>query len=329
VAAKRAAGQLDLFVTVIGDVPLRDDREAMSVPMVSLAKGKRTQPIRWRSSDGEREVTVTASASHGMATIWDLDVVIWAVSQLNKAVDEGRTVSPTLRFQPHDLLKAIRREVGGGDYADLEEALRRLKGTVVETNIRTTGRRRREMFSLLDDWSHVMDEEAGRSLGMTLTLPRWIFEGVKHHEVLAIVPEYFNLTSGIARWLYRLARRHAGKQEAGWRFTMAELHARSGSVQPMKEFARAIRGIVAGPGIPEYRLSLVVGQQGDAVLVMVRDPQKVQVPQRRDLVRIGLEPPACSGDEHGGSPADPHGVSPAKTRGITRQKRSQGTDPAT
>ena len=33
--------QLDLFVALIGDVPFRDEREAMSAPLVALSKNKR------------------------------------------------------------------------------------------------------------------------------------------------------------------------------------------------------------------------------------------------------------------------------------------------
>jgi plasmid replication initiation protein len=86
----RDRGQLDLFVAFVGDVPLRDEREGMSIPLVSLSKNKRTVPIEWKSSDGERWVQVTANATHGMATIWDVDVLIWAVSQINAAVEAGR-----------------------------------------------------------------------------------------------------------------------------------------------------------------------------------------------------------------------------------------------
>jgi plasmid replication initiation protein len=61
---------IDLFVA-FGDVPLRDDREGMSVPLVSLSKNKRTAPIVWASAsaDHARYVRVTANATHGMATI--------------------------------------------------------------------------------------------------------------------------------------------------------------------------------------------------------------------------------------------------------------------
>ena len=46
--------QLDLFVTFVGDVPLRDERESMSLPLVSLSKRKRLKPIEWTSNDGKR-----------------------------------------------------------------------------------------------------------------------------------------------------------------------------------------------------------------------------------------------------------------------------------
>jgi plasmid replication initiation protein len=276
------------FVAVLGDVPLRDDREGMSVPMVSLSKGKRTAPIEWRSSDGKRYVRVTADATHGMATIWDWDVLIWAASQINAAVEAGQPPSEIIRFQPHDMLKAIGRGVSGRDYQELEAALRRLKGTNVETNIRIGNSRHVEMFGLLVGWTHITDEATGRSEGMTLTLSWWIYQGALKQDVLAIPPAYFDLSSGIARWLYRLARRHGGKQATGFRFTMQELHARSGSPQPMKDFARAIRAIARGQGLPEYRLDLIQGQHGDEVLTMVRDPAKGVTTQRRDLTRTRL-----------------------------------------
>ncbi len=314
------AKQLDLFIALIGDVPLRDDLEGMSVPLVSLAKGKRMAPIEWASTDGARWLRVSPNAVHGMATIWDWDVLIWSISQLNAAVEAGEPTSPTLRFQPHDMLKAIGRGVGGDDYKSLEAALNRLAGTLVETNIRAGETRRKSSFHLLERWSHNVDEATGRSKGMTLELPSWVFDSVvKRRDVLSVAPAYFDLSSGIARWLYRLARRHAGKQSAGWRFTMKALHQRSGSTRAMKDFAIAVRKIVAGQGVPEYRLELVEGQAGDEVLVMTRDRDRVGLPQRRDLARVGLPASKRSGDEHGGSRAAEHGGSRAKTRRITRQ----------
>ena len=37
---KRDRRQLDLFVSFVGDVPFRDERESMSLPMLALGKRK-------------------------------------------------------------------------------------------------------------------------------------------------------------------------------------------------------------------------------------------------------------------------------------------------
>ena len=196
----------------------------MSMPLCSLSKRKRIKPIEWTSSDRKRWVKVTAPAESGIATIWDLDIVLWAISQLNEAVERDAAVGHSIRFQAYDLLKATGRHTGGKNYAELEMALRRLTGTVIETSIRADKRRGKAMFHWVEAWSHDLDQD-GRSKGMTITVPDWIYQAVVvDRSVLAISPKYFEITSGIGRWLYRLARRHAGKQPNGWRFTMKDLH---------------------------------------------------------------------------------------------------------
>jgi plasmid replication initiation protein len=287
----RDPAQLDLFWAFTGEVPLRDDREAMVLPLVSLAKQKRTKPIEWRAADGSRWVRVTANATHGMATIWDLDVVVWLVSQLNAFAEKGEVPPRTLRFRPHDMLRSIGRDVGGDHYRELEAALNRLRGTMIETNVRLpqTSMRRKAGFGWIDDWSHEIDDTTGRSRGMAITASAWIWEGVaKHRDVLAIPPAYFDITSGLGRWLYRLARRHAGKQATGWRWTFRHLHERSGSTQAFGEFSRDLRRLIAADKLPEYRLEEVDGQRGDAVLWAVRDPARIGLPQARTLRRITL-----------------------------------------
>jgi plasmid replication initiation protein len=285
--------QLDFFVAYAGDVPLRDDREAMSLPLVSLAKKKRVSPIEWQSPDGAAWVKVTCSPEYGMATIYDLDIILWAVSQLNEAVERGSETSPVLSFYPYDLLKAIRRDVGGRNYELLKEALTRLRNTTIKTNIRTTGRKKEAVFGWLEGWHAEEDEATGQSKGMRIILPHWLYQAVvKERTVLAVSPEYFELTSGLARWLYRLARRHAGKQATGWRFTLRHLWERSGTTQRFGDFARDVRKVVEADGLPEYRVQLLEGQHGDEVVWMVRDPARCGLPQRRELQNIRLPPHA-------------------------------------
>jgi plasmid replication initiation protein len=259
-----------------------------------------------------------------MASIWDFDVVIWAVSQVRAAKQRGQHPRRKIRFQAYDMLRSIGRDTGGTDYKQLEAALNRLAGTLVETNIRAPAGQRKETFHLLDAWKHVTDG-AGCSKHMTLALPDWLFRGaLDDRDVLRVSPNYFGIPSGLGRWIYRLARRHGGNQEPGWRFRMEELHARSGSTQPLNQFARDLRKIMA-KGVPEYALTVVRGQTGEEAVHMVRNPDKTELPQRRDFARIEL--PRCGshrGITHrndGASPTGRHGVSPTKARGITHRKR--------
>lgn len=285
--AKRDQRQGDLFVSFVGDVPFRDERESMSMPMVSLAKRKRVKPIEWTSADGRAWVRVTANQTFGMASIWDLDIVLWAISQLNEAVEQGLSTSPTISFHPYDLLRSIGREVGGDHYRRLEAALERLRATTVETSVRADDRRKKAMFGWIEAWTHEIEDATGQSKGMTLTMPRWIYHAVtEERAVLAVPPEYFALTSGLERWLYRLARRHAGKQPAGWRFTMRQLHERSGSSQSLADFARDLRKVIGRNRLPEYHVEISKGQRGDELVVMVRDPARVGLPQKRTLQRL-------------------------------------------
>lgn len=73
---------------------------------------------------------------------------------------------------------------------------------------------------------------------------------------LTIDPAYFSLTGGIERWLYRVARKHAGRQPRGWLFEFAHLHAKSGSQVRVSDFALQIRRIAARQPLPGYKLRI-------------------------------------------------------------------------
>src|SRR3546814_8832310 len=81
----------DLFIPLMNDLPLKDQREVMERPFLSLQKRKRLKPIEYRSPDGEAWVKVEAMPAYGMATIWDADILIWAASVLNRMRSEEHT----------------------------------------------------------------------------------------------------------------------------------------------------------------------------------------------------------------------------------------------
>lgn len=229
------SGQLDLFRALPGDMAPRDAQDLMAHPFFSLAKSRRTVPIDFRS--GEVTVRVEGTLEHGIATIWDADILIWAASQLVEARDAGIPTSRLMRATPYQILRFIGRGTSLRDYQRLKAALDRLQSTSVATSIRETTGRRLHRFSWINEWKELAASD-GRPLGIELILPDWFYSGVLDQAlVLTIDPAYFRLTGGIERWLYRLVRKHGGKQKDGWQFDFRHLYRKSGS-------SRAIRTLL-------------------------------------------------------------------------------------
>ena len=265
---------LDPFNALSGDVPPRDQRDLMAHPFFSLSKSRRVAPIHFKA--GDVELQVYAVAEHGMATIWDADVLIWAASQILAAEDRGLPTSRFFRFTPYQLLNAIGRTTGARSYFLIKGALTRLQSTVVRTTIRHGEHWRRQQFSWINEWEELA-ARSGRVEGMEFVLPEWLYQGIIDRRlVLAIDPDYFRLTGGIERWLYRIARKHAGRQTHGWRFELRHLHAKSGSQARYSDFAIDVRAIARRQPLPGYLLAIERG--ADAVeLVHIRPVENLCV----------------------------------------------------
>ncbi|MCW6530744.1 replication initiator protein A [Sphingomonas sp. MMSM20] len=247
-------GQLDLFRSIPGPIAARDAQDLMAWPFFSLAKSRRTAPIDFRM--GATWISVEAVPEHGMATIWDADILIWAASQLVEARDAARPTSRLMATTPHEILTYIGRGTGRDNYDRLKAALDRLQSTTVATSIRQQHQRRRHRFSWINEWKERLDP-AGRPRGIELILPDWFYAGVLDRSlVLTIDRAYFGLTGGLERWLYRIVRKHGGRQSGGWSFDFAHLHLKSGVLSPLKRFAFELRGIVRRQPLPGYTLSI-------------------------------------------------------------------------
>lgn len=274
-AAKRAINeQFDLFLPYLADLPLRDQREMMERPFFSLAKTKRIKAIEYTSPDGKLWVNVSSNPQFGMATIWDADILIYCASMLADMQRRGVNDIPrTLHIMPYDLLRAIGRPTTGRAYELLGQALDRLVSTTVKTNIRAENRRE-ATFSWLDGWTQLVDERTERSRGMTLELSNWFWEGVlMKGGVLSIDRAYFDITGGRERWLYRVARKHAGGAgEGGFAISMPTLFEKSGAEGPYRRFKFEIIKIAAKNALPGYQLSIEDGEgRKEPMLRMRRD----------------------------------------------------------
>lgn len=244
----------------------------MAWPFFSLAKSRRVRPIQFEM--GAVSIQVEATPEHGMATIWDADILIWAASQIVEARDAGRSTSRAMATTPHEILTFTRRGTSVHHYDRLKAALDRLQSTTIATSIRQPSERRRHRFSWINEWKERLDWR-GRPLGLELILPDWFYEGVIDRGlVLTIDRAYFGLTGGLERWLYRLVRKHGGHQPGGWSFDLSHLYLKSGILSPRKQFAYDLRRIVANQSLPGYTLTLEItyGRERLKFVAIPEDP---------------------------------------------------------
>ena len=261
----------DFFIADILDWALKDDRHSMEHPMFSLSK-KPDKRIRRYEHNGIN-VTVTPSVL-GLATIWDKDILLYCISVLVEALNQGRKdVSRTVRLTAYDLLVTTNRTTGGRSYEEFKAALERLRGTSITTNISTNGMRQSRGFGLIDNWEIVERSPAnGRMVAVEVSLNKWLYNAIVACEVLTLNRDYFRLSGGLERRLYELARKHCGNQ-AKWKVSMEVLHKKSGSQATLVKFREMVKRAVAGDSLPDYRLSY--DQPADHVVFYSKDTTKL------------------------------------------------------
>ena len=273
--------QADFFVPSLYDVGGRDNRSIMDVAVFRLSKtDKRAgEVIRYELPDGYVEVK---AGPDGMASVWDYDIVLMMVSHLTEAMNryrDGKADKPGKTFRPHvsDILKFARRGDGSRQVEEVERALDRLKGTTIKTVRERTGANGRKMREveaegLINRYSVLSRTDSDRVSAVEIEAPQWIYQeivGGKQPDVLTVHPDYFLIDPGIGRFVYRLARRAAGKGAAKWSFQT--IYERSGSTGTFKEFCRILRKIIAANDLPEYDLREETGQSGPQLIMTSRD----------------------------------------------------------
>lgn len=268
--------QLMFFVPTIYDAPLKDDVHLMDVAPFSLSKKANKGIIKYELKDSL--ITIEGGAESGLATVFDYDIFLNMVSHLADEVqkyrrDEAKGLRPSLppkTYRPNasHILKFCRRSDGGKSYEDLEAALDRLSNTTIKV-VNLSGGKRRQVDSrpMISGYSVVSRTGANKIETIEISIPDWVYTSVVRNEktlpLLTLHQDYFLISSGLGRFIYRLARKAAGKTEAT--YSLKELHKRSGSSQEFRKFAYDLREFItrtlAFP-MPEYDLALEEGRDG-------------------------------------------------------------------
>ena len=248
--------QGDFFVCDIFDAVPKGDMAPMEHPLFSLST-KPDRGIRRYEHNGIF-VEITPSVL-GLATIHDRDVLIFAISQIMAALNVGKEVSQILRFKAYDLLNATNRVTDDRGYEGLKAALDRLSGTRINTNIITGDVEVTKGFGLIESYEIARATREGRMQEVEIKLSDWVFNAIRHNEVLTLHRDYFRLRKPLERRMYELARKHCGKQTE-WKISLELLRKKCGSASTEKEFKRLIHNIVEQDAehshMPDYAVFL-------------------------------------------------------------------------
>jgi plasmid replication initiation protein len=276
--------QLMFFVPTIYDAPIKDDVNLMDVAPFSLSKKANKGVLKYELKDSL--ITIEGGAESGLATVFDYDIFLNMVSylaeevqQFRKAEKAGRRPNlPPKTYRPSasHILKFCRRSDGGKSYEDLEAALDRLANTTIKV-VNLAGGKRRQVDSrpLIGGYSVVSRTGANKIDTVEITIPDWVYTSVVRNEktlpLLTLHSDYFLISSGLGRFIYRLARKATGSTGRA-EYGVKALHERSGSAQEFRKFAYDLREFVARTQafpMPGFDLSFRDGRD-EPVLCMVQ-----------------------------------------------------------
>ncbi len=199
---------------------------------------------------------ITPSAT-GLPTIRDKDVWLYCVSWLANAMFDERhkDLSRNLRFTARDFLDFSKRGNGGAQYDGLVQALDRLAGSKITTNIPPPA----EIKESGDSFNFIRYEAEldrdGRIDEVNIELPERLYHfATEWTHVCAMHPDYFMLTP-LHRLIYILAKIHCGVWQP-WAVPLNELHRLAGCSSPLRKFKNSVQELLKDNSIPEYRLEM-------------------------------------------------------------------------
>lgn len=263
IATTAAVAQQDLFLL---DSPLhgeiRGERSLMAFPFFALSKNAWMKPLSYQADKVSIEVRPSAS---GVATIYDKEIVLYIASLMAAKIEAGEEVAQDFVFTAHDLFTVTGSNQSARSYGRLSEALERLQGTQIKTNIEAGGEGEEGFFSWLSEaklhYTHTRGGER-RLKAVKARLCDWLYRAILlDRHVLDYASAYFQL-GPIERRIYEVARSTGDGK--GLDVDLAAFRLQIGYQNPLANFRAALRQIAQADIIPGYHLELVetVAQSG-------------------------------------------------------------------
>ena len=262
------APQGDLFrldSPLLGEI--RGERSLMAFPFFALAKTAWMKPLTYRTDTVSIEVRPSAS---GVATIYDKEIVLYIASLMAAKLEAGEQVGQDFVFTAHDLFQVTGANHSARSYGRLSEALERLQGTQIKTNIEAGGEGEEGFFSWLSEAKlHYTRVKGGerRLKAVKVRLCDWLYRAILlDRHVLDYAAAYFQL-GPIERRIYEVARASGDPQAGGGGsgsgeggtldLDLATFRLQVGYQNPLANFRQALRAIAGSDAIPGYRVEVI------------------------------------------------------------------------
>ncbi|WP_299654997.1 replication initiator protein A [uncultured Jannaschia sp.] len=248
----------DFFILDVTNAAPKDDLASMEHPVFSLSVKPDTRQLEYEHNG--RRLRVVPSGK-GLATIMDKDILLYCISKLVHDLNHGRKVSPTVELTAHEVMVATNWRTNVSSYQRFEDALIRLRGTTIVTDIDTGDYTQTRGFGLIDSFEIERRNDRGeaspfgRMTKVRVTVSDWTFRAVTGMEVLSINTDYFRLRRPLERRLYEIARKHVGEQTRPFVIRIDTLQKKVGSSSPLKKFRFFLKEIAQDDHIPDYALA--------------------------------------------------------------------------
>ena len=261
--------QSDFFICDVFET-FKDDSASMEHPMFSLSTKPEHRMLVYEYNGNVIKIKPSFT---GLATIHDKDILLYLISSLMNAKNNGKEISHRVRFIAYDYLVATNKTTTGKGYIQLKESLERLSGTRIETNIKTNGKKIISEFGLIDSWHIVTKSENGRMAAVEVELSDWFYNSILGNSVLSIDKDYFKLRKPTERRLYELARKHCGNQPV-WKISLDRLKDKIGSNSQIKKLRFNLIKLIETNHLPEYNIAI----EDDVVIFTRKEPPQENKP---------------------------------------------------
>lgn len=257
-------GQGELFSF---DSPLltevRGERSLMAYPFFALTKTAWNKALIYKTETVSIEI---GPGPRGVATIYDKEVLLYIASLLAAKSDAGEAVSQDFYFTAHDLFRVTGVNSSSRSYKRLSDALERLQGTQIKTNIEAGGEGETGFFSWLSEarLQYTKTKTGDRRLkAVRVRLCDWLYRAIlRDREVLGYSSTYFQI-GPVERRLYEVAR--ATCAPGSIEVDIDDLRLQLGYQNSLKHFRHALKLIAEGDSIPDYRIEMSEAEAGPEI----------------------------------------------------------------